>query len=65
VNREDFWELFGHDTLLDFFHVDSKPDEKGERHGVAELTDAATRLIWNTVKRSGRRVLSCESYTHS
>jgi hypothetical protein len=40
VNREDFWELFGHDTLINFFHVESKPDEKGERHGVAELKDA-------------------------
>jgi hypothetical protein len=40
VNREDFWEQFGHDTLINFFHVESKPDEKDERHGVAELKDA-------------------------
>ncbi len=44
VNREDFWELFGHDTVLNFFHVESKPDEKGERHGVAELKDAIARV---------------------
>jgi hypothetical protein len=44
VNREDFWELFGHDTLINFFHVESKPDEKGERHGVAELKDAIARV---------------------
>lgn len=44
VNREDFWELFGHDTLINFFHVESKPDEKDERHGVAELKDAIARV---------------------
>jgi hypothetical protein len=45
VNREEFWELFGHDTVLDFFHVDSKPDEKtGERNGVAELKGAIARV---------------------
>ncbi|MDT4953465.1 MAG: hypothetical protein QOJ02_1603 [Acidobacteriota bacterium] len=44
VNREDFWELFGHDTLINFFHVESKPDEKGKRHGVAELKDAIARV---------------------
>lgn len=45
VNREEFWELFGHDTVLDFFHVDSKPDEKtGERGGVAELKGAIARV---------------------
>jgi hypothetical protein len=45
VNREEFWELFGHDTVLDFFHVDSKPDEKtGKRNGVAELKDAIARV---------------------
>lgn len=44
VNRDEFWELFGHDTVLDFFHVESKPDEKGERHGVAELKGAIARV---------------------
>ncbi|MDT4896692.1 MAG: hypothetical protein QOH25_1769 [Acidobacteriota bacterium] len=45
VNREEFWELFGHDTLINFFHVDSKPDKKtGERHGVAELKGAIARV---------------------
>lgn len=44
VNREDFWELFGHDTLINFFHVENKPDEKGERHGVAELKESIARV---------------------
>jgi hypothetical protein len=35
----------GHDTVLEFFHVDSKPDEKtGERNGVAKLKDAIARV---------------------
>lgn len=44
VNRDEFWEQFGHDTLINFFHVESKPDEKDERHGIAELKDAIARV---------------------
>lgn len=55
VNREDFWELFGHDTLINFFHVESKPDEKGERYGVAELKDAIARVAAN-LPEMGRTV---------
>jgi Leucine-rich repeat (LRR) protein len=45
VDRQEIWDLFGRDTVLDFFHVDSKPDEKtGERGGIAELKDAIARV---------------------
>lgn len=44
VNRQEFWELFGRDTVLNFYHVDSKPDKKEERRGVAELKDAVARV---------------------
>jgi C-terminal of Roc, COR, domain/Ras of Complex, Roc, domain of DAPkinase/Leucine rich repeat len=55
VNRDDFWEQFGHDTLIDFFHVESKPDEKGERHGVAELKDAIAQVA-ASLPEMGRKV---------
>src|SRR5262249_24921555 len=45
IDRQEIWDLFGRDTVLDFFHVDSKPDEKtGERRGIAELRDAIARV---------------------
>ncbi|HWT03559.1 MAG TPA: COR domain-containing protein [Pyrinomonadaceae bacterium] len=44
LDRQEFWEMFGRDTVLDFYHVDSKPDEKKERRGVAELKDAVARV---------------------
>ena len=34
MDRQELWDLFGRDTLCDFFLVDSKPDEQtGERPG--------------------------------
>ena len=27
IDRQEFWDLFGKDTVIDFFFVDSKPDE--------------------------------------
>ncbi len=45
IDRQEFWDLFGKDTVVDFFHVDSKPDEKTtERKGIAELKQAIGRV---------------------
>ncbi len=45
IDRQELWNLFGQDTVLDFFLVDSKPDKKtGERRGIAELKDAIARV---------------------
>ena len=43
IDRQELWDLFGAETVLDFFFVDSKPDENGQRHGIAELKDAIAR----------------------
>jgi Leucine-rich repeat (LRR) protein len=48
IDRQEFWDLFGKDTVVDFFHVDSQPPEKnettrkrtGECAGIKELKDA-------------------------
>jgi hypothetical protein len=45
VDRQELWDMYGRDTVHDFFLVDSKPDEKtGERRGIAELKDAIARV---------------------
>ncbi|MBK5274427.1 MAG: leucine-rich repeat domain-containing protein [Desulfuromonadales bacterium] len=45
IDRQEIYDLFGHETVLDFFHVDSKPDDiTGEREGISELKEAITRV---------------------
>jgi RocCOR-like putative regulator of kinase activity/DAPkinase-like Roc (Ras of Complex) protein len=44
VDRQELWDLFGRDTVHDFFLVDSKPDKTGERPGIAELKGTIARL---------------------
>jgi hypothetical protein len=52
IDRQEIWDLFGKDTVIDFFHVDSEPpnlDEKtnertGECRGIKELKDAITHV---------------------
>lgn len=55
INRQELWDLFGKDTVLDFFHVESKPDEKGERLGIEELKRAIARVA-STLSEMGRSV---------
>jgi internalin A len=45
ISPQEYWELFGRSTLINFFHVESKPDEQtGERRGIAGLKDAIARV---------------------
>jgi hypothetical protein len=44
IDRQELWDLFGKDTVLDFFHVESKPDKKGNRRGIKELKMAIARV---------------------
>jgi len=44
IDRQELWDLFGRDTVVDFFFVDSKPDEHGNRKGIAELKEAIARV---------------------
>jgi hypothetical protein len=39
IDRQELWDLFGKETVIDFFFVDSKPDENGQRRGIEELKD--------------------------
>jgi CO dehydrogenase/acetyl-CoA synthase gamma subunit (corrinoid Fe-S protein) len=40
IDRQELWDLFGRDTVVNFFHIDSKPNENGERPGIASLKEA-------------------------
>ncbi len=44
IDRQELWDLFGQDTVLDFFFVESKPDATGARRGIAELKTAIARV---------------------
>jgi len=44
IDRQGIWDLFGKDTVIDFFHIESKPDEKGNRRGIEELKNAIARV---------------------
>jgi hypothetical protein len=40
LDRQEIWDLFGRDVVIDFFLVDSKPSQNGVRFGIAELKNA-------------------------
>ncbi|MCK6558444.1 leucine-rich repeat domain-containing protein [candidate division KSB1 bacterium] len=44
IDRQEFWDLFGKDTVIDFLHIESKPDKKGKRRGIEELKRAIARV---------------------
>jgi hypothetical protein len=41
INRQEIWDLFGKDTVINFFHVDSKDDQTG---AISKLKDAIAAL---------------------
>jgi len=45
IDRQEIWDLFKKDMVVDFFLVDSKPDKKTKkRKGIAELKQAIARV---------------------
>ena len=45
IDRQEIWDLFGKDMVLDFFLVESKPDETTkERQGIDALKQAIARV---------------------
>jgi hypothetical protein len=47
--------LFGKETVIDFFHVESKPDEYGARRGIEELKQAIAHVA-SSLPEMGRTV---------
>ena len=44
IDRQELYDLFGRETVLDFFFVESKPDESSQRRGIADLQAAIARV---------------------
>jgi hypothetical protein len=44
IDRQELWDLFGRETIADFFFVESKPDANGNRKGIEKLKFAIARL---------------------
>ncbi len=60
IDRQELWDLFGKDTIVDFFLVDSKPDkdQNDERQGIDELKQGIARVaseLPETVRSVPRR----------
>lgn len=55
IDRQEIWDLFGKDMVVDFLLVDSKPDKKGKRKGIADLKKAIARVAVN-LPEMGRKV---------
>ncbi|TLU81885.1 MAG: hypothetical protein FDX21_09980 [Chlorobium sp.] len=55
IDRQELWDLFGKETVLDFLFVDSKPDEQDKRRGIDELKLAIVRIA-STLPEVGRTV---------
>lgn len=44
IDRQELWDVFGKETIVDFFFVESKPDEHGNRKGIDELKRAIAQV---------------------
>jgi Leucine-rich repeat (LRR) protein len=55
VDRQELWDLFTRETVIDFFLVDSKPDSTGTRPGITELKDAIAKVAAG-LPEMGRKV---------
>lgn len=52
IDRQEIWDLYGKDSVIDFFHVDSKPQNydmntdqwTGEYKGIKDLKDTIAKL---------------------
>jgi Leucine-rich repeat (LRR) protein len=55
IDRQELWDLFGRDTVIEFLHVESKPDENGERRGIEDLKRAIARVA-SSLPEVGRTV---------
>jgi len=55
IDRQELWDIFGKDTVVDFFFVDSKPDAKGKRKGIEELKHTIAHVA-ATLPEVGRSV---------
>ena len=44
IDRQEIWDLFGRETVVDFISIDSKPNENGERPDIEKLKKAIAEV---------------------
>ncbi|NTW54860.1 MAG: hypothetical protein HGB15_08930 [Chlorobaculum sp.] len=44
IDRQEIWDLFGRETVVDFISIDSKPNEQGERPDIEKLKTAIAEV---------------------
>jgi hypothetical protein len=55
IDRQELWDLFGKQTVVDFFQVESNPNVEGGRRGIEELKGAIAHIA-ATLPEVGRSV---------
>ncbi|HLA08950.1 MAG TPA: COR domain-containing protein, partial [Anaerolineales bacterium] len=55
IDRQELWDVAGRETVIDFFHVESKPDENRVRRGIEALKHSIARVA-STLPEVGRSV---------
>jgi len=55
IDRQELYDLFGKDSILGFFSIDSKPDSNGICKNVAELKAEIFRIA-NDLPETGRKI---------
>ena len=45
IDKQEIWDAFGRDTVIDFFHVESKADQRGVCSGIEELKEAIFSVV--------------------
>jgi Leucine-rich repeat (LRR) protein len=55
IDRQELWDLFSKETVIEFFFVDSKPDEHGNRKGIEDLKLAISQIA-TALPEMGRSV---------
>lgn len=55
IDRQEIWDLFGKNMVIEFLLVDSKPDKNGKRKGIVELKKAIARVA-ASLPEMGRKV---------
>ncbi|CAK8723687.1 hypothetical protein GMJAKD_13070 [Candidatus Electrothrix aarhusensis] len=44
IDRQELWDIFGQETVLDFFFVESKPDAQDKRRGIEKLKQEIAKV---------------------
>ena len=55
IDKQDLWDVFGKDCIIDFFHVDSRPNSEGKRKGIILLKRKIAEVAFN-LKEMGRTI---------